>query len=416
MSTLVTTDPRHGTVAGRVAGCDCFHCRAAVSRWRTNRAHHIKQGTWQPWADAEPVRQHLKTLSDYGIGWEQVVALTGLPSANVSRILYRSGDRPPLTRISTKTADRILAVQPCFDNLADSAIVDHIGAVRRLRALVAIGWPMATLGGMLPVHPHTVRLLARNGGSCTVKLVRAVIDLYSRMCMTLPPPTMATRRARNMAAQWGWAPPLAWDDDTIDDPDAEPVTADPAAGRADEHADEVLVGRAIAGRARWSELNHAERVLAVTRMRAAGVGVPRMADLLRMSRQNLGNWCRNVLDAPPTPEVPVAPVERVRPERPRRAEVQFGWRSPNQTNPDMVRRLFAAARTYMAGGGRSSVVDRFGVNRAKLAITVAVLREAPEVAADVEAGWVPLDQAWRHVRALRAWVGSAVEVSVREVA
>ncbi len=253
---LATTDPRHGTVAGRVAGCKCFPCRAAVSRWRTNRARHIEQGTWQPWADAEPVRQHLKRLSDYGIGWEQVVALTGIPAANVSHILYRRGTKPPLTRMFKKTADRILAVEPCFDNLADSAVVDHIGTVRRLRALVAIGWPMATLGGMLPVHPHTVRLVARNGGSCTARLARAVTALYGRLSMTVPPSTMATRRARNMAAQWGWVPPLAWDDETIDDPDAVPVV-DPTPDSG--FVDEIALLRMEQGRRRWTDLTGAEQ-------------------------------------------------------------------------------------------------------------------------------------------------------------
>jgi hypothetical protein len=256
MNTLARTDPRHGTVAGRVAGCGCFPCRVAVSRWRTNRRNRINNGTWQPWADTEPVRQHLKMLSNYGIGWEQVVALTGLPSANVSRILYRCGDRPPLARIFRTTADKILAVEPCFDNLADSAVVDHIGTVRRLRALVALGWPMATLGRMLPIHPHTARLVARNGGRCTAGLVRAVTALYGRMSMTVPPSTMATRRARNMAAQWGWAPPLAWDCDTIDDPDATPVT-DPVPDG--DFVDEVELLRVEEGRRRWADLSVAEQ-------------------------------------------------------------------------------------------------------------------------------------------------------------
>lgn len=258
---LAPTDPRHGTVAGRVAKCGCFPCRAAISRWRANRVHHIRQGTWHPWADTEPVRDHLKELSDYGIGWEQVVNLTRLPAATISRILYPAGERPPLRRIRKTTADRILAVEPCLANMAASALVDGTGTTRRLQALTALGWPMSTVGDMLPVHPHTARLQARFGGQCTAQFARAVIVLYGRICMTLPPDTMATRRARSMARQWGWVPPLAWDDEDIDDPAVEPRVDAPE----QEYVDDVALGQVERGVRRWAALTELEQRALVRR-------------------------------------------------------------------------------------------------------------------------------------------------------
>jgi hypothetical protein len=56
---------------------------------------------------------------------------------------------------------------------------------------------------------------------------RAVCALYDEL-WDQPPPEgthrdkIAASRARNRAAAHGWPPPLAWDDDTIDDPDVVP--------------------------------------------------------------------------------------------------------------------------------------------------------------------------------------------------
>ncbi len=47
------------------------------------------------------------------------------------------------------------------------------------------------------------------------------------------------------ARRQGWAPPLAWDEDTIDDPAASPVDT----GGSEEVLDEVLLDRLIALRA-----------------------------------------------------------------------------------------------------------------------------------------------------------------------
>lgn len=90
-----------------------------------------------------------------------------------------------------------------------------VGARRRLEALAAIGHPPTDLAELLnlergafafwhlEVPPYKYAELAR---------------LFSRLELTPGP----SKQARTHAAAHGWAPPLAWDEDTIDDPDAEP--------------------------------------------------------------------------------------------------------------------------------------------------------------------------------------------------
>lgn len=97
--------------------------------------------------------------------------------------------------------------------------IDSTGTMRRLQALAAIGWAAPALAtrtghtriaiqhwrrGRLPrVHRHTHQLIA---------------DLYNQLWDT-PGGSTYTRRH---AARAGWAPPLAWDDQSIDDPTAHP--------------------------------------------------------------------------------------------------------------------------------------------------------------------------------------------------
>ena len=106
-----------------------------------------------------------------------------------------------------------------------------VGTTRRLRALVAIGYTNQQLSELLGIGPSYVSKLTHNSrrqvNADTAQKVRA---LYDRLSMT-PGPSVA---ARDRAHRKGWAVPLAWDDETIDNPDAEPNSAPAAPVRWDE--------------------------------------------------------------------------------------------------------------------------------------------------------------------------------------
>jgi FixJ family two-component response regulator len=87
-------------------------------------------------------------------------------------------------------------------------------------------------------------------------------------------------------------PPLAWDDDTIDDPAAYPRTSPPIGPTCTDCAhpscevirpqlDEVAVEEAARGRAVY--LTPAERQVAVERLTARGQSAREIADLLNTS-------------------------------------------------------------------------------------------------------------------------------------
>jgi transcriptional regulator with XRE-family HTH domain len=175
--------------------------------------------------DGDPVRQHVRDLQASGTGWRRVAELAGLNRSTLNKILYGGpGDRPPARRIRAETAQAILRVRP---SLAPHALTDAIGTHRRLQALVAAGHSQAQLAARLGVtRPNFGAMMGR--GQVTVQTREAVRDLYDQLWNQRPPEhdqhsRQAASRARNLARARGWAPPLAWDDDLIDRPDARPA-------------------------------------------------------------------------------------------------------------------------------------------------------------------------------------------------
>jgi hypothetical protein len=125
---------------------------------------------------------------------------------------------------------------------------------RRLRALHSIGWSWMALSSYLNSTDRWPSLLANQPPPTVTRATdRQVRDLYDRLSLTPGP----SARARTWAAKRGWAPPLAWDDDTIDNPNAAP---DLGEGEGAAAADLVLVARVLDGRAPYASLNRAEQI------------------------------------------------------------------------------------------------------------------------------------------------------------
>jgi hypothetical protein len=228
----------HGTRARYVFGagendvqgqpCRCDDCKAANRAAENQRNRQILYGRWQPYTDAEPVREHLRALSECGLGGKRVIALTGISSGVISKLLYGGpGDRPPTRRVRPETAERILAVQPSPETLGGRALVDATATRRRVQALVAVGYPLSAVAARLG---KTVQNFspALDGPQVTAATARAVYALYDEL-WDVPPDESAHRakisasRARNMARAKSWPPPMAWDDETIGDPAAGPA-------------------------------------------------------------------------------------------------------------------------------------------------------------------------------------------------
>lgn len=168
---------RHGTVGAYKAGCRCRRC----------------DGTARAFADARRLDHH-----DGGHRAETI-----LHSYGVSR---------------------------------NRRMARAVGTTRRLRALVAIGYAPNYLAMRLHLLTTEVMDLLFSPRTGTTQKWKAenIAALYDEL-WDQPRHDDIADQARIVARREGWHPPLAWDDDEIDDPAAKPF------GTADVDADDAFL-------------------------------------------------------------------------------------------------------------------------------------------------------------------------------
>lgn len=190
-------------------------CGTCYSRWRTRqKAYGRFESTW---VDAEPVRAHIRALRAAGVG-NRVLRAAGVSHNSITYILHGRGGRPPTSRVKRETAEKILAIpvpHSRFEYSPTGLTVDAVGTMRRLRALVAYGYTQSDLCARVGQSPTWCSYVV-TGRAKRVRAdaAHAVAELFDQLQMV--PGT--DRRSRKLAQQKGWLPPLAWDEDRIDDP------------------------------------------------------------------------------------------------------------------------------------------------------------------------------------------------------
>jgi hypothetical protein len=219
----------HGTAASYRNGCLCAPCRYAASKARRSQVPH---------GDRDAVVEHLRSLSAAGLGYRRVGELAGVWRQTVYAIIYE-GARP-----MGVTARKLLAVTA--DMGPSPRWTPALGTVRQLRGLRSLGWTSVELGTATGSEWHTISQIAL-GRRETVRpgTATAVADVYTELAWLPPPASLTASRGRSIARKSLWFPPLAWDDDTIDDPAALPCLLPPVARVAPDL--ELLVQHVVAG-------------------------------------------------------------------------------------------------------------------------------------------------------------------------
>lgn len=229
MTTAAKRLPPHGSLSRhKYHGCKCETCYEGYRSYQRSRHRRRGYGTWEPFVDAEPIRQHLLKLKGHGISYIQVAEIAGLYPPTVGGFLYAlNANRPRKKRATREVAEKILAVTV---EQGTPRLVDSIGTARRLHALARLGWPMKTLGPHIGVNPATVNRLALQE-KVHADTAKAVEACYEQLRGQKPEdhgvvPGVA-RKIRNWAEREGWRDPQWWEDyGRIDDPDFDPATAD----------------------------------------------------------------------------------------------------------------------------------------------------------------------------------------------
>lgn len=126
-------DKPHGIRARYASGCRCMLCRAANSRYESDRQRARVSGDWNGCVDAKRAREHLEELSRRGIGRHSVQAACDVSDGILYAII--TGTR---SRIRARTERRILAVDE--GSRAGGSLVDADKTWRIINELVRRGY------------------------------------------------------------------------------------------------------------------------------------------------------------------------------------------------------------------------------------------------------------------------------------
>ncbi|MER6942528.1 hypothetical protein ABT294_00770 [Nonomuraea sp. NPDC000554] len=220
---MAETKAVHGSYTRyTTGGCRCELCHAAMLRYNKRRLTLIERGEWRPWADAQPVRDHVARLRAAGLSIESIGELAGVAYGNIQLLL--SSDR---TRVRANFAAKLLAVRVDLGELPPWARVDATGTRRRLQALIVLGWSATCLAERMGLERQSIRKVMSRP-RVRVSTASAVREIYAELSIRTPPNTTRYERAmvtrtRRYAASQGWVSAMAWDD--IDDPKEKPKGA-----------------------------------------------------------------------------------------------------------------------------------------------------------------------------------------------
>lgn len=214
------------SVHGRyVTGCS--DCRRAAREYSKLRADQVRAGTWERMLtgdEVEAARQALLALLAHpGITVPRVATTIGTVHSSLYRL--KNGSMVTMfaylgTALMELTPDRVrAAVEP--------RLVDNIGTTRRLQALAADGWTTRRLSELsgIPERSLSIWRLGRRRGISPVNRTR-VAELYDKI-RALADPRGDSPASAALAQRQGWPDPDRWDDDEIDDPQAQPLPPPP---------------------------------------------------------------------------------------------------------------------------------------------------------------------------------------------
>ncbi|WP_157121219.1 hypothetical protein [Nocardia miyunensis] len=166
----------------------------------------------------EPIRDHIEELAALGLPMASIARDAGCLPNTVRNI--RAG-LSATVRIRQATAIRAVTVHPN----ERQQIVLAVGAMRRLQALHAIGWPWKGIAEYAPnVAAAVMSQMTRPRQGRTVIAWwtwLAIHDAYEQLSGT----PGDSDRARRVATEHGWWAPLDWEGLDIDDPRVEPSAA-----------------------------------------------------------------------------------------------------------------------------------------------------------------------------------------------
>lgn len=260
MKTLPPLPPRcreHPNYGRGCPTCITYH-RVRISR----RARLQAYGQWNPprSVDATEAVAHIQRLRATGMSLAAISRRSGVPHANLRRVLSSGVGRPD-------TIAWILATTP------EVIRVDATGTARRLQALAACGYTLPEIRLLGGQTCEGILGRWRHHLEPTIPLAdhERIRQVYDRLYAGHDRPSSEAMR---VARCHGWLPPEAWTDATIDDPDAAPYSDPEAASHIDWVAvEKAKLPKGHSDRIPFVELRRPEQALLFEQHRAAYPGV-----------------------------------------------------------------------------------------------------------------------------------------------
>jgi hypothetical protein len=193
--------------------CQCLPCLTAQRRYAKGLNFDHARGVARR-IDAAPVRAHLQWLLDGGARRHEIARAAGLADSVLKNILVGKPGKGPAEYVLRPTAEKILAL-----NHVDG-LMSAVGLRRRIEALEYLGHTKAQIGEAMGVTESWIfELLKLERVKATT--VHALDEVYRQMSLSAG----SSERIRWRAYRRGFVGPMCWDEDTIDDPTAEPAGA-----------------------------------------------------------------------------------------------------------------------------------------------------------------------------------------------
>lgn len=209
-------------------GCRCEDSREAKKVYY-RKIYREKAYGLRPddvYVSAAPIRQHVKKLRKRGYTIAKIGAQTGVGTSTLHRI-----DKGKRSQARQSTVDKVLAYNPGEKKGTRRNVIPAIGAARRLQALGRLGWTPWLLAERCGLSASTITRIRDLNATKNIYAKNDLIirELYDDLWDQEPPRETRDQRSAVShvlahATRAGWLPPLAWDDGTIDDPNAKPAT------------------------------------------------------------------------------------------------------------------------------------------------------------------------------------------------
>lgn len=204
---------RHPSASAWQAGCGCEQCKA----YRRRKAK-LRKMYGSSKVDAKPVIQKVEQLAAEGYSRQAIATAAGISPRSLFQATLTA--RQTVWR-RTHDALMDLTRADIIRNSTPTSMVPAVGASRRLQALMRMGWRMKDIAAdSTEIHMINKVRTTDPGARIMVRNFLRIAAMYDRFAMEEGP----CKINRTKAEKFGYAPPLGWDDSTIDDPNARPDT------------------------------------------------------------------------------------------------------------------------------------------------------------------------------------------------